>query len=361
MNILYVGDKYDYMSPEQGMSYGYYIFYHSLVAMNGGRNHVVYFAADAMIQKEGKKQANTKLLEAVEKEKPQLVFFAVSGEIGDIFEKETVRQVSSKKGVTTVAWMSDDQWAFETISKHWAPYFTWVITTNDKSPEKYKKIGYTNVIKSQWACNHWLYKKLSLPKIYDVSFVGRPHGNRKDMIAKIQGQGIQVQCWGPGWQNGGVSQEQRIAIFSQSKICLNFTKNAGVLWKELLSLFVRRRMHDRKILVNPPARIMGNIKTLPAVMWNNQIKSRNFEIPGCGSFCLTEYANDMESYYELGKEIECFSNAKEAAEKIRYYLEHEQEREAVAKAGYERTLKDHTYEKRFNELFTTIGLAASTI
>ena len=99
-------------------------------------------------------------------------------------------------------------------------------------------------------------------------------------------------------------------------------------------------------------------KAFKASMWNNQIKGRNFEISGCGSFCLTEYADDLERYYEIGREVECFSSSNEAVEKIRYYLEHGAEREEIARAGHERTLRDHTYEKRFVEIFKTIGLDA---
>jgi len=42
--------------------------------------------------------------------------------------------------------------------------------------------------------------------------------------------------------------------------------------------------------------------------------------------------------------------------KIRYYLEHDEEREKIAMAGYQRTLGEHTYEKRFEQIFKTIGL-----
>ena len=161
--------------------------------------------------------------------------------------------------------------------------------------------------------------------------------------------------------HGVVDFSKMIEIFSQSKICLNFTKNSGILWKELAYIFVRRRMHDRKIVWNTPSRIADTIKAFPAAMWNNQIKGRNFEIPGCGSFCLTEYADDLESYYEIGEEIECFSTVKEAPEKIRYYLSHEEAREAIAKAGYERTLREHTYEKRFQEIFHRMGLGPKIV
>lgn len=36
----------------------------------------------------------------------------------------------------------------------------------------------------------------------------------------------------------------------------------------------------------------------------------------------------------------------DAAEKIKYYLKNGDERETIAKNGYERTLREHTIEKR---------------
>lgn len=354
MKILYVGDKYDYMIQDRGLSYGYYNFYDSLVRMDGGRNEVAYVPVDEMVQRDGARKTNEKLLQIADGESPRLIFFAIGGEIGDIVQKETLEALRRK--APTVAWMPDDQWAFEAYSKHWAPFFSWVVTTDYKALAKYKNIGYEHVINSQWACNHWLYKKLPLPKIYEVSFVGSRHGNRGEMVQRIRREGINVQCWGSGWPSGRVSQEKMMEIFSQSKICLNFTKNSGVLRKELGYLFVRRRMYDGKVMVNSLVRVVDNIKAFPACMWNNQMKGRNFEIPACGSFCLTEYADGLTKYYEIGKEIECFSRPQEAVEKIRYYLAHDQEREEIARAGYECTLRDHTYEKRFQEIFQIIGL-----
>jgi spore maturation protein CgeB len=45
-----------------------------------------------------------------------------------------------------------------------------------------------------------------------------------------------------------------------------------------------------------------------------------------------------------------YSSAEEAAEKIRYYLEHEDERASIAAAGHARTLAEHTYAHRMREL-----------
>jgi spore maturation protein CgeB len=90
--------------------------------------------------------------------------------------------------------------------------------------------------------------------------------------------------------------------------------------------------------------------------FSEQIKGRNFEVPGCGGFLLTSGAEDLESYYELDKEIVCFDRSDDLIEKIKYYLAHDDERAAIARRGYERTQRDHTYARRFDDIFRKIGL-----
>ncbi len=67
---------------------------------------------------------------------------------------------------------------------------------------------------------------------------------------------------------------------------------------------------------------------------------RIFEGTGGGSMVLTEYLKGISRYFEMDKEIVTYENHAEAVEKILYYLKHEDERAAIAKAGQERCLKD---------------------
>ena len=349
MKILYVASKYDYMDISRGYSHEHYSCYETLSKMPVIQ--VVYFPYEK-IKEVGRDKMNQELRELVDKEKPDVLFTIM---FTDELKKEVINDISKNTSCQTVALFFDDSWRFDIYSKYWAPYFNWVITTDFGAPAKYHKIGYKNIIKIQTAYNHFLYKSLHVPKIYDVSFVGLAHGNRGKIIQKLEKIGIKVKCWGVGWPAGRVSQEEMMRIFSQSKINLNFTKSSGKIWKELISIFLRRD-YKRSIKVNNPMHWIDNVRSLIPSMWSKQIKGRNFEVPGCGAFLLTEYVDHLEDYYDIGREVECFRSSRELAEKIDYYLKHEEEREKIAKAGYERTMREHTWEKRFNDIFKTMGL-----
>lgn len=40
--------------------------------------------------------------------------------------------------------------------------------------------------------------------------------------------------------------------------------------------------------------------------------------------------------------------------KCRYYLDHDDEREAIARSGSEKIAEHHTYDVRFNEIFNIV-------
>jgi spore maturation protein CgeB len=354
MKVLYVAKKYNiFGNPESGFSYAHCNFYDTLTKMNGGKYQVIYFPFDEIIKKEGKEKIQEKLMEKVNEENPDLVFFIVSLIDTTALEVETIKSITHK--TKTLNFFTDDYWQFEKFSKYLAPYLTWVVTSDPKAPQKYHQSGFNNIIEMQYACNHFIYKPFNLEKIYDVSFVGYPHGNREKIIQEIKKAGIKVNCWGRGWPAGRISQEEMIRIFSQSKINLNFSKNSGILWKELVSVFFSRN-YDKALRFNSPKKWLAVLKSLPSSVWQKAIKGRVFEILGCGSFLLTDCLKDLKEYYQVGKEIICFQDTDDLIEKIKYYLANEKEREGIAKAGFQRTLTEHTYEKRFNNIFGAMGL-----
>jgi len=61
---------------------------------------------------------------------------------------------------------------------------------------------------------------------------------------------------------------------------------------------------------------------------------------------MTENTPDMNQLFEVGRKIVVYDNFDDLVEKIRYYLSHENELEAIAKAGQKACIERHEYYKR---------------
>jgi spore maturation protein CgeB len=350
MKILYVAPKYDYGKPERGFSFEHYNFFDTLFNMG---NDIVYFDYMDLLKRVGRTRMNELLLETVHAEKPELMFvFLFEYEL----DPKVISRISNLCKAVTINWFADDHWRFDNFSRYWAPCFNWVVTTDAAAVPKYHSIGIRNVILSQWACNHFLYKNLKLQPSYDVSFIGQAYGNRREVVKSVERAGVPVLARGQGWDAGRATQDEMIQIINRSRINLNMANasvNYGGGWVRLL---------DKYALYNPLLkRIWRRARSLvPSSSARRQpifqIKGRNFEVPGCGGFFLTDYVKGLEEFYQPDGDIVCYRSTDELIEKIHYYLSHEEERNRIASNGYKVTMERHTYVHRFNHLFREMGL-----
>ncbi len=163
-----------------------------------------------------------------------------------------------------------------------------------------------------------------LPKQYDVTFVGQYTKRREKYFTPLKTLGLNI--WGySGWRTstlakyfrGKLSIQEMKTVFRKSKIVVNMTT-----------------ADDDKGF------IAANL--------------RNFEVTGVGTFLLSQGNEALRQLFTDRKEIVCFTNPRDLMQKASYYLAHKREREKIAQAGWEKTLKDHTYEKRLQEMFTII-------
>jgi len=350
IRVLYVGLKHDYGDPRRGLSFEYESFFETLSRMKNVEAHD--FAFDVLLRSLGRRGMNAKLTATIDELRPHLCFFVL---FTDEIEKETLRTITRSERTRTLNWFCDDHWRFDIFSRHVAPCFHWVATTDALSAERYRRLGHPGVIKTQWACNHFRYQPVSGLPTHDVSFVGQAHSSRRKSIDYVSARGVHVDCWGRGWSNGRVSHGRMLEIFSRSKVNLNFTESSiSFGWKPVAKIVLKRRA-DNTILLNSLREIRDTVSTMLRRQ-RPQIKGRNFEIPGTGGFLLTGNAEQLEEYYASGKEIEVFRDLDELVDKARFYLTHEEERERIRRAGYERTLREHTYEHRINEILRIVGL-----
>jgi hypothetical protein len=78
----------------------------------------------------------------------------------------------------------------------------------------------------------------------------------------------------------------------------------------------------------------------------NTSNMRIFEATGLGRFLLTEYHDNLPDLFDIGREIEVYHDEVELLDKIRHYLKHTDEREAIAERGRLRCHRDHDIRSR---------------
>lgn len=167
--------------------------------------------------------------------------------------------------------------------------------------------------------NPQVHRPYDLGKIIDVSFVGQCYGNRQSVITELQKRGIDVEAYGSGWPAGPLPTEEMVKMYSKSKINLGFGGVSG--HKDTFCL-----------------------------------KGRDFEIPMSGGLYLTEAHPELDNVFVQGKEILTYSGIDDLASKIKYYLAHPDQAEAIREKGYQRSLREHTWEMRFEKIFRLIGI-----
>ncbi|MCD4820807.1 MAG: glycosyltransferase [Methanococcoides sp.] len=328
MKIVPVFLRYDYGQKSRGNSLEFQGFYPALKQIS---DEVYPFWFDEFLG--DKEKLQERLIEFVEETDPDIVFFIL---MKDEFTPETLDYLKSK--CITMNWFCDDQWRFDSFTKFFAPHFTYSITTDKFAVEKYKSIGYENVILSQWASFGYT-NEIDFDSIeykYDVSFVGGISGYRKWVIDELSRNGIKVECFGHGWENGKVSFEEMKEIFKISKINLNISNSASYDIRYILSslLSLREFVRSKK-------------KT-------EQIKARNFEIPAFGGFQLTNYAPTLEDYFQIGYEVSIYTSIEELIFQVKYYLSNENERKSIINKGYQKTMNEHIYANRLKNVFVNI-------
>jgi MoaA/NifB/PqqE/SkfB family radical SAM enzyme/SAM-dependent methyltransferase len=79
---------------------------------------------------------------------------------------------------------------------------------------------------------------------------------------------------------------------------------------------------------------------------NYACNMRLFEATGSGALLLTDFKDNLNELFEIGKEVIAYRSPEECAALINYYLRHPDEAEAIARAGQTRTIREHTYKSR---------------
>jgi hypothetical protein len=81
---------------------------------------------------------------------------------------------------------------------------------------------------------------------------------------------------------------------------------------------------------------------------------RLYEATGVGTFLLTDNLKGLSNLFQPGVHVGAYDSPADCVAKIKYYLSHEEEREAIAIAGQQHTLRHHTYRIRMEEMLDLV-------
>ncbi|HEX8136038.1 MAG TPA: glycosyltransferase [Pyrinomonadaceae bacterium] len=101
-----------------------------------------------------------------------------------------------------------------------------------------------------------------------------------------------------------------------------------------------QQLHDSKVALNT------HIDISPLSASNMRL----FEATGVGTCLLTDWKANQSELFEPDVEMISYRSSEECIEKVRYLLDHDEERRQIALAGQRRTLACHTFAQRAEQL-----------
>jgi spore maturation protein CgeB len=197
------------------------------------------------------------------------------------------------------------------------PHIDLALTAAPECVEWYQKEGCPALFFPEGSDPEIFHPMPELPKVHDVCFVGGRYGIREKIVNSLRRAGIRVTAYGAGWEGGRLDTNDVPRLFAQSNIVLGI----GTI---------------------------GHCDDFYA------LKMRDFDGPMSGSLYLTHDNPDLSLVYKIGHEIATYRSIDDCIEKTKWFLAHDDERERIAQAGRARAFADHTWDKRFTDLFEVL-------
>lgn len=247
-----------------------------------------------------------------------------------------------------------------------APRFTLNLVPEADAIASYRGVGAETHF-FPMAANPDVYRALSVLPRYEASFAGQRYADRASNLLALREAGIDAHAFGQGWTTapgGGAGGSpagmgRALALLLQGRNPFRAARDR-LEWERL------QAKHPKAL--HPPASdheyvalfseskislgflVLGDTHRMRRPL--RQVRLREFEAPMAGAFYMTEYLEEIGLHYEIGKEIVCFRSQEELIALCRHYLAHDEERDRIRRAGLERARRDHTWTRRFEDLFT---------
>ncbi len=280
-----------------------------------------------------------------------------------------------KSGVPTCNFSCNNAHQFDLVDDL-SPHFDYSLHAEKDARVKFLAIG-ANPIWWPMASNPKYFRPMEVARTVQVSFVGANYALRARYIEHLLENGVDVHAYGPGWVCGSTSRWRSFAKHYK------YLLMAWVAFSPEAQYCSSANLADHDLRRSLGARFPGNVhppvsddelialysRSLISLGFmevydqhdasqtiTQHLHLREFEAPMCGALYCTGYTDELAEMFEPDKEVLVYRSQHEMLNKVRYYLAHPGAAEKVRQAGLARALSEHTYHKRFNDLFRIIGL-----
>ena len=180
------------------------------------------------------------------------------------------------------------------------------------------------------------------------SFIGGispDHAERFRLLSTLVGA-TSLDLWGYGIDASGFREKiRRLFAFGSMSNPLA-ARYHGEAW----GLDMYRVLNRSRITFNVHIDIAGD--------WCGNM--RMYEATGSGTLLLTDRKKNLPELFEPDKEVVPYDSLDDAIDKVRYYLEHDDERSRIAIAGQERTLRDYSFSGRVERIVDILNSELTT-
>jgi hypothetical protein len=276
-------------------------------------------------KKHGKDAMNERFVQAAVKFKPDFVHLGKC----ESLRGESVRRVKEATGACVIHFYPDFRSRPKPYTADIGRYADWTLLQHQASwiHGLHKKAGCRRVGFWRAGTDPECYYPHDVAKEYDVVFMANPpirgtgHGKgRFTIVRALADAGISVHIHALiDWAKKGLKPHKNIHLHPY--VC-----------------------QEQFGLACSKARIALGYNTDKVRMytsWHRWVNSM-----ASGAFFLGHHFPGLDEVFEVGKHLVWFESVGDAVEKAKYYLEHEAEREAIAKAGRQEVLANHTWDNR---------------
>ena len=271
-----------------------------------------------------------KIAKFVNKNKIDFIFT----ELNDFIIPDVIKKYADRKVVIS-EWFGIFPEMVSTKHLNRLPQYDFIWMPGDINEEFTKKnIPVNNICIINAAYNEKFMHNMPNEKFsYDVVFVGsltRSHSERIEILENIAQNFGNFAFYGYGEENipENYKLKQHFKGWASNKNQKYIYSNAGIAINLLLDNYERVK---------------------------SGVNHRTFEIPACmGALQIAQWNKNIFDFFEEDKEIVTFKTIEELIEKIKYYIDNEDERLKIVQKAYEKNL-NNTYFNRIKNIINIIS------